>query len=189
MKNIVSGQYIHSYPGRIAVVTSHLDNNINMMAVGWHTYMGSCPETYGISIRKETKTWSLITSSGFFGVNFMRAEHSDVIHHAGILSGNTVDKFSQLNVLHELSDETGAPILNDAYLTYECKLVDARPYADHIWIVGTILQTHKDENCFLDDGSIDLEHLEVPLYIGRSNYRTLNTQAPQINHWHEKAEK
>ncbi|WP_201764573.1 hypothetical protein [Providencia burhodogranariea] len=39
------------------------------------------------------------------------------------------------------------------------------------------------ENCFRDDSSVNLEHLEVQFYIDRSNYLTQNTRTPQNNHW------
>ncbi|MEG3128297.1 hypothetical protein SC171_20135 [Pantoea cypripedii] len=69
------------------------------------------------------------------------------------------------------------------------EVVDIRSYSDHQLIVGLIVQTYKDESRFLADGSINLDNLSVPLYIGRSNYRTLNAAAPLENHWAEEARK
>jgi len=34
------------------------------------------------------------------------------------------------------------PVLKDAYAAYECKLVDSKPYGDHLWIVGEIVAVH-----------------------------------------------
>lgn len=156
-----------------------------MMASGWHTYIGSSPETYGVSIRRETKSWSLIEKSGCFGVNFLEAQHSGIIHHAGTLTGFDVNKFQKLGLRHKAGNETGVPVLEDAYLCYECRVIDVRQYGDHCLVVGEIAVTHKDERCFLDDGSVDLDRMSIPLYIGRSNYRTLDSQALLVNHWRD----
>lgn len=45
----------YSYPGMVAVVTSRHEGVQNVMASGWHTYIGSSPGVYGISfVRKHT---------------------------------------------------------------------------------------------------------------------------------------
>lgn len=156
-----------------------------MMASGWHSYIGSSPETYGISIRKETKSWDLIEHSGRFGINFLPAGKSSIIHSAGTLSGFDGNKFITLGVTYQLGKLTRVPILDDAYLSYECLVTDIRPYGDHCFVVGEIIQTYKNDDLFLEDGSVDLDKLEIPLYIGRSIYRTLNVNSPSTNHWKE----
>lgn len=62
------------------------------------------------------------------------------------------------------------PVLLDAYLAYECKVVDIHTYGDHDWIVGEIQQTYRDDELFLDEGIPEFSKLHIPLYVGRSTY-------------------
>ncbi|WP_431087808.1 hypothetical protein [Paenibacillus sp. 8b26] len=54
MRTLIADPAIHAYPGMVAVVTSRHDGVQNIMSSGWHTYIGSSPGMYGISLRKET---------------------------------------------------------------------------------------------------------------------------------------
>ena len=77
----------HTYPGMVAIVTSMNENQKNVMAAGWHTYIGQDPGYYGISLRKETHSFKLIKESGVFGVNFLTGTDSEWIQAAGTYSG------------------------------------------------------------------------------------------------------
>ncbi|MBA0213512.1 flavin reductase [Pectobacterium brasiliense] len=89
---------------------------------------------------------------------------------------------SALVRFHEIGFESDialdVPILTDSYLSYECKVIDLNEYGDHIWVVGEIQTVYKDITLFNPDGSVDLEKLSTPLYIGRSIYRTMDGHAP-----------
>lgn len=60
MRTLIADPAIHAYPGMVAVVTSRHNGVQNVMASGWHTYIGSSPGMYGISLRKETYSYGLI---------------------------------------------------------------------------------------------------------------------------------
>ena len=164
----------HTYPGMVAMVTSTHNNQSNIMAAGWHTYIGQDPGHYGISLRKETHSYKLIKESGVFGVQFLPGNRSNWIQAAGTYSGSTTDKFQALNIPYEQGIKVDVPILLDAYFAYECKVVDITAYGDHEWIVGEVLLTYKDETLFLENGLPDLSKLSIPTYMGRSEYRVIN---------------
>ncbi|OBZ18506.1 flavin oxidoreductase [Bacillus sp. FJAT-27264] len=172
----------YSYPGMVAIVTSRSNGQQNIMASGWHTYIGSSPGIYGISIRKETYTYELIEQSGVFGVHFMPARCSEMIQAVGTFSGRDMDKFDKFNIAYEEGLKADIPVLTEAYFAYECKTMNITTYGDHEWIAGEIVQTYQDKDCFLENGLPDLTKLEIPLYVGRSSYRTLNQTADERNH-------
>ncbi|NUU62049.1 flavin reductase family protein [Paenibacillus agri] len=172
----------YSYPGMVAIVTSRYNGQQNIMASGWHTYIGSSPGIYGISIRKETYTYQLIEQSGVFGVHFMPARCSEMIQAVATFSGRDMDKFDKFNIAYEEGLKADIPVLTEAYFAYECKTMNITTYGDHEWIAGEIVQTYQDQDCFLENGLPDLTKLEIPLYMGRSSYRTLNQTADEKNH-------
>ncbi|WP_028560591.1 flavin reductase family protein [Paenibacillus pinihumi] len=172
----------YSYPGMVAVVTSRSNGKQNIMASGWHTYIGSSPSIYGISIRKETFTYQLIEQSGVFGVHFLPARCSELIQAVGTFSGHDIDKYVKYNIAYEEGLKADIPVLTDAYFAYECKVMNMTTFGDHEWIAGEILQCYRDSEVFLDDGLPDFAKLEIPLYIGRSLYRVLDQDAREKNH-------
>ncbi|WP_320742059.1 flavin reductase family protein [Pectobacterium brasiliense] len=108
-----------------------------------------------------------------------------LIHAAGTTSGKDVDKFKEFSIGFESGIALDVPILTDSYLSYECKVIDLNEYGDHIWVVGEIQTVYKDITLFNPDGSVDLEKLSTPLYIGRSIYRTMDGHAPLQDFWKE----
>jgi flavin reductase (DIM6/NTAB) family NADH-FMN oxidoreductase RutF len=172
----------YAYPGMVAVVTSRYNGKQNVMASGWHTYVGSSPGIYGISIRKETYTYQLIEQGGVFGVHFMPASFSEMIQAVGTFSGQDIDKFDKFNIPYEQGLKTDIPVLTEAYFAYECKVMNVTSYGDHEWIAGEVLQRYQDKECFLENGLPDFNKLEIPLYVGRSTYLTLNQQTEEKSH-------
>lgn len=77
---------------------------------------------------------------------------------------------------------TGNPILDDAYVAYECKTIDCNSYGDHDWFVGDIVQFHMDKAKFLDNGLPNFENLSIPLYLGRSLYTSVEENSRFENH-------
>jgi flavin reductase (DIM6/NTAB) family NADH-FMN oxidoreductase RutF len=174
---------IYTYPGLVAIVTSRWQEEQNIMAAAWHTYLGRDPATYGVSIGRERHTFKLIEKSGVFGVNFLPADKSEWIQLAGTTSGKDMDKFKSFGFPYEDGLKVDVPILKDAYFAYECKVTDIRTHGDHELFSGVILQTYKDEEMFKANQVPNLANLEIPLYFGRSAYLIADDTAPVKTHY------
>lgn len=174
---------LHCYPGLIALVTVELNGTKNVMAAGWHSYVSFDPPIYGVAIGEERFTHHLVKESGEFAISFVPAEYARYIEGAGKLSGRDGDKFEALNIPYTKGDTVNAPILTDAYVAYECKVRDIQRYGDHDWVVADISKFHKDETCFVN-GLPNFENLEIPLFIGQSQYVIVNkdTKIKKIEH-------
>ncbi|WP_339315891.1 flavin reductase family protein [Paenibacillus sp. FSL R10-2734] len=172
----------NTYPGIVAIVSSQLGEIKNIMASGWHTFIGMQPHRYGISLRRETYSYQLIKDSGYFGINFLPAKCSELIQAVGTFSGKDIDKFREFNISYEDGLKANVPILSDAYFAYECKVVDIVNYGDHDWIVGDVLITYKDEELFHENRLPNFSKLSIPLYVGRSSYRVINDQVEVKTH-------
>lgn len=183
MRTAIEGEKMHAYPGMVAMVTARSGHKRNVMAAGWHAYIGSGPGMYGIALREATFSYGMIKESGAFGVNFLPAERSEAIQGAGTLSGSDGDdKLDRLLIDYEDGLKTGVPVLNDAYMAYECRVADINLYGDHYWIVGEIVQVYQDQEMFGEDGLPDLSKLSIPLYMGRASYRVLDERAEKKTH-------
>jgi flavin reductase (DIM6/NTAB) family NADH-FMN oxidoreductase RutF len=174
---------MHSYPGMVAVVTARWDQKQNVMAAGWHSYISIDPPLYGVAVAKERYTHHLIAHSGVFAVHFLPAQKSDWIQQVGVLSGATVDKFAQLGIGYEQGLTVDLPVLTDAYIAYECRVLDVQTYGDHDWFVGAITQFYRDDDLFLENNLPDFNRLAIPLYLGRSTYAVLDADAEFKRHF------
>ncbi|TLS37487.1 flavin reductase family protein [Pseudalkalibacillus caeni] len=173
---------MHSYPGMVAIVTAKLGSERNVMAAGWHSYISYEPAIYGVAIAEERFTHRLVKGSGEFVINFLPAEMAEVIQFSGTESGSAVDKFQELNLKTLEAETVGAPVLKDAYVAYECKVMDFNRYGDHDWIVGKISMFHKDMDRFQGNGLPDWDKLHIPLYLGRSQYLIADNNSRIVTH-------
>ncbi|RXJ01920.1 flavin reductase family protein [Anaerobacillus alkaliphilus] len=171
---------LHCYPGLIALVTAEWDGTKNIMAAGWHSYISYDPPIYGVAIGEERFTHHLVKNSGEFAIQFVPAEFAEYIEGSGKNTGRDGNKFDLLNISHKQGETVNCPILTEAYVVYECKVRDVQRYGDHDWFVGDITMFHKDETCF-ENGLPNWDKLEIPLYLGQSQYVIANRETKKIS--------
>ncbi|MFB4212267.1 flavin reductase family protein [Shouchella sp. JSM 1781072] len=178
----VSKDSWHTYPSMVAVVTSQWNGHVNVMASGWHTFMATQPGHYGIALRKETYTYDLIQKSQTFAVHFLPHEKAEWIQAAGTYSGRDMNKFDACQIPYQLSEICQVPIIKDAYFAYECRLVGQHTYGTHEWMVGEVVQSYESPKAFTDQHTVNFDHIGLPMYIGRSEYRVLDANASSVFH-------
>ncbi len=173
---------MHSYPGMVALVTVSHKGEKNIMAAGWHTYISYEPPIYGVAIGRERHTYQMVKEAGKFAINFVPFENTALIQQAGVYSGSKIDKFEKMNIQFEHGSLTNSPILSDAYIAYECEVIDRNSYGDHDLFVANILQFYKDQDQFLENGLPNFKKLSIPLYLGRSQCTSVNVKSEFIAH-------
>jgi flavin reductase (DIM6/NTAB) family NADH-FMN oxidoreductase RutF len=164
------GKFSQHYPRVAVIVTASARGRDAAMTAAWHSSVSFKPPLYGIAIAPKRFTYQLIMESREFGINFIPSGKASLAAAIGGTSGQQMDKFERFNVKKEKPLKTTAPILEDAYAVYECKLVDGRPYGDHIWIVGEILAVHFFEEAFTPAEILDLDNIKPLLYLGSDFY-------------------
>jgi len=158
------------YPGTVAVVTAAHAGTRNVLSVGWHAALSIRPPMYGVAVGGARASNPLIRGSGAFCVNFLPFEHAEAIAGAGTLSlHDGVDKFARLGLSTRPAAHIGAPVLEAAYLSYECEVRAVHTTGDHDWFVGEVLAVHYDEAAF-ENGLLDTAHTPAALYYGRASY-------------------
>jgi flavin reductase (DIM6/NTAB) family NADH-FMN oxidoreductase RutF len=164
------GKFSHHYPKIAVIVTASAQGRDAAMTAAWHSSISMKPPLYGIAIAPKRFTYQLITESREFGINFVSSEKASLAAAIGGTSGQQMDKFERLNIKKERPSKTTAPILKDAYAAYECKLVDSKPYGDHLWVVGEIAAIHFLEEAFTPAKVLDLDKIKPLLYLGSDFY-------------------
>jgi flavin reductase (DIM6/NTAB) family NADH-FMN oxidoreductase RutF len=173
MRKVVTedvGKFHLHYPKVAVIVTASARGKDAAMTAAWHSSISLKPPLYGVSVAPKRFTYQLITESQEFGINFISSEKASLAAAIGGVSGHQMDKFERFNIQKEKPLKTTAPILKDAYAAYECKLVDSKPYGDHIWIVGEVVAVHFLEEVFTPAEVLDLNKANPLLYLGSDFY-------------------
>ena len=168
------GKFGHHYPKVAVIVTASARGRDNAMTAAWHSSISLKPPLYGVAITTKRFTYQLINESQEFGINFISLEKASLAAAIGGTSGKQLDKFERLNIEKEKPLKTIAPILKDAYASYECKLMDTKPYGDHLWVVGEIVAVHFLEEAFIAADILDLDKIKPLLYIGSDRYTSVD---------------
>jgi len=175
------GKFSQHYPKIAVIVTASARGKDNAMTAAWHSSISRNPPLYGVSISPKRFTYQLITESKEFGINFMPWQKASLAARVGGTSGQEMDKFERFAIEKEQPLRTEIPILKDAYAAYECKLVDSKPYGDHIWVVGEIVAVHFLEEAFTSEEILDLAEIKPVLYLGSEEfYATTDKDSLQL---------
>ncbi|UOR12267.1 flavin reductase family protein [Halobacillus amylolyticus] len=174
---------MHSYPGMVAIVGVRNAEGTNFMAAGWHSYLSIDPPMYGVAIGRKRFTYELINKNKAFTINFLPFEEVAFIQYSGSVTGSGANKVIDYNQKWYEANG-GFPLLQRAYLAYECEVQQVVPTGDHDWIVGKITACHYDSNLFKGNGLPDFSKLHIPLYLGRSNYLKLDDSTQSYDNFH-----
>jgi flavin reductase (DIM6/NTAB) family NADH-FMN oxidoreductase RutF len=174
------GKFSQHYPKVAVIVTASARGRDAAMTAAWHSSISLKPPLYGIAIASKRFTYQLITESQDFGINFIPSEKASLAAAIGGISGKKIDKFDRFNIKKERPLNTTAPILKDAYAAYECKLVDSKPYGDHLWIVGEIVAVHFLEEAFTPTEVLDLDKIKPLLYLGSDHYASADKNSIKL---------
>ena len=166
------GPFCFHYPAGATIVTSHAQGKDNAMAVAWHTAVSREYGYYTVSISTKRFTHDLIAESGEFAVNFMPFETGKLVALVASCTGRDVDKFSSFQIKASPGAQVKAPVLENAFATYECRVEGQHTYGSHDLFVGKIVAVHWEESAFTSEGLLDLERVAPIVYFGADQYST-----------------
>ena len=165
-----AGKFYQHYPRITTIVTARSGTRENAMAVAWNSPLSFVPPLFGVSISPQRFTHQLILESREFGVCFLTLDKAEKIAAIGGSKGGEIDKFETFHLAKEKAVKTSVPLLRDAYLSYECKLVADHTYGDHHWFVGQVVAVHIEEGILTGDELLDLHKVTPALYMGADRY-------------------
>lgn len=150
-----------SYPRQVVLVTSRAEvkdkfsTNVyekdNVLAVDWHMPVSMEPKMYAIAIGKNRFSANLIKDSGFFCVNFISNDLTEVVKYVGTQSGEHIDKFAKTGLETIECNTLACFAIKDSVGFIECELVNQVDSGDHIIFIGKVVHTtvnDEKKRCF-----------------------------------------
>lgn len=123
--------------GGISVITAGEGRDISGMTVTSVTSLSVDPPTLIVCVNREASSWPLVKRYGFFGVNILTADQSDIAERfsgKGGLKG--ADRFVGAQWSAGVS---GVPLLADALAAIDCEVEDVIERHSHAIIIGRVL--------------------------------------------------
>jgi flavin reductase (DIM6/NTAB) family NADH-FMN oxidoreductase RutF len=123
--------------GGISVITAGEGRDISGMTVTSVTSLSVEPPTLIVCVNREASSWPLVKRYGFFGVNILTADQSDIAERfAGKGGLKGADRFGGARWKSGVS---GVPLLADALAAIDCEVEEVIERHSHAIIIGRVL--------------------------------------------------
>ena len=131
-------QLLRNLTSPVVAVTSERGGKRNGMIVDSAVRASIVPSVPRLSVyvHKFNFSHDLIFDSGRFVLHLLRTDQIELVHRLGFASGRTTDKLAELP--HHLGT-SGAPVLEDCYAHFECRVVNAMDTGSSTCFLGDVV--------------------------------------------------
>lgn len=128
----------HAQP-RLSALLSCADN---IMPLSWHMPVSKEPFRYAVCVRDENYSYALLHQTKQFALHFLDFSYLQAHEKTGACHGKGVDKFALANLRPKKAQCIQAQLIEEAYMIYECKVIDILNYGDHDIFIADVVHIH-----------------------------------------------
>jgi flavin reductase (DIM6/NTAB) family NADH-FMN oxidoreductase RutF len=125
-----------------------------------------------ISVRKERFSYDAIRSSGEFVVNLVNRKLTRAADWCGVRSGKDYDKFDEMHLTPQQSQQVSAPGILESPVNIECRVRQVLELGSHDMFVAEVLCVTVDDRYMDEKGRFDLGAADLVAY-SHGEYFTL----------------
>ena len=129
-------------PGPIVLVSSAHKGETNIMTMGWHMIMEFVPSLIGCYIWTENHSFEMIRKSRQCVINIPTEDLAAKVVKIGNSSGRDVDKFAEYGLTAKPGVYVRAPLIDECYASFECKLADSSLIRKYSLFVFEVVKAH-----------------------------------------------
>ena len=126
-----------SWAGGVTVITSRAGEQIHGMTVSDFSGVSLDPPLVLVCASKTSVTTGVIEAGRCFGVNVLRVDQDALSNRFA----SKKDEFKRFEGVETFEEVTGAPLLVDALVNLDCRLVAMHEAGDHFLCVGQVEAT------------------------------------------------
>jgi flavin reductase (DIM6/NTAB) family NADH-FMN oxidoreductase RutF len=130
-----------SWPSGVTIVTSRAGDQIHGMTVSDFSGVSLDPPLALVCASKNSVTTGLIEKGQCFGVNVLRSDQDALSNRFA----SKKDEFKRFEGVETFEATTGAPLLRDALVNLDCRIVAIHDAGDHLLCVGEIEEVQINE--------------------------------------------
>jgi flavin reductase (DIM6/NTAB) family NADH-FMN oxidoreductase RutF len=129
-------------PGPIVLVSSAHKGATNIMTMGWHVIMEFEPSLIGCYIWTENHSFEMIRKSRQCVINLPTEDLAAKVVKIGNSSGRDIDKFTEFGLTPKPGTHIRAPLIEECYANFECKLIDSSLIRKYSLFVFEVVKAH-----------------------------------------------
>ncbi|WP_117191208.1 flavin reductase [Rhizobium terrae] len=131
------------YAGHVQIVTTEFQGMRRGVTVTAACSVSDDPPTVLVCLNSSNANNAIFEKSGVFALNSLAAHHQALATAFAGLSGVPAGERFSLATWKTL--ETGAPVLADAVVSFDCRLTDIKPVSTHFVMFGEVEAMHFGE--------------------------------------------
>lgn len=166
-KNIpLSSAYRLINHGPTVLITSKLEDKLNVMTAAWQMPVSFQPLLVATAIGKGRFSHKLILESREFVMNIPHIKMIEDVICCGSHSGKNTDKFKICNFTPLKGQIVNAPIIKECIGNIECKLYSHHEAGDHTIFVGEVVAASVKEGIFDGHMRVELDEAKTLHHLG-----------------------
>ena len=161
-------------PMPVVLVGTRLGSRANFMPVGWVCRANLAPPMLCCGIARAHATPAGIRETGTFSVNVPSAAQLEATDYCGLVSGAETDKSAVFPV--EYGELGTAPMVADAPVAMECRMVEIVSLPSHDLVIGEIAAAYADPALVADGRLVIAGADPLLLTMPDNTYRSLGPE-------------
>ena len=142
----VSEAWLRKYPERtVMAVSTDSKGRANIISLGWNMPTSGKPPIAAISVNHGSLSHKLIREGKEFVLVFPSREMEGAVMYCGTHSGRDVDKFKETSLTPVRSRHVKPPLIKEAVVNMECRVIGELLTGDHTLFAGEILAAYITE--------------------------------------------
>jgi flavin reductase (DIM6/NTAB) family NADH-FMN oxidoreductase RutF len=128
--------------GPVVLVSSAWKGNMNIMTMGWHMVLDFSPSLVACCISSANCSFEMIRRSRECVINLPTNALVDEVIGIGDCSGARVNKFKAFSLTPAPAAKVRAPLINECYANFECRLADSSLISKYGLFIWEIVKAH-----------------------------------------------
>ncbi len=129
------------FPRPVALVaTVNKDGKANVATFSFIMPISFEPKFVAFAVAPQRYTFENLKEVGEFSLNILKKEQLEIANICGSYSGRDKDKFELAKLTKEEGEKISAPLIKEAPISLECRVVFMEKFGDHYLVVGEVLR-------------------------------------------------
>lgn len=129
-------------PGPVVLVGTAHAGERDVMTMGWHMVLEFAPSLLACCLSRGNHSHRLARASGECTIHLPTADIVDTVVGIGNCSGADTDKFARFGLTTTPASEVGAPLIDQCYASFECRLHDDSLVERYDLFVWEVVKAH-----------------------------------------------
>lgn len=144
----------------------------NIITIAWTGIINSEPPLTYVSIRPSRYSFDMVKKTKEFVINLTDGNLAFAADYCGVKSGREVDKFHQLGLNKEKGELVDCPMIKEAPINLECKVIEEQVYGTHHMFVAEIVKVHVKDSLYDENDKLDLSKANLVSYQNGKYFQT-----------------